>query len=39
MELILNTYGVTLNRDNEGFVITSDTVILAIEKGNGYRLY
>lgn len=24
MELILNTYGVTLNRDNEGFVITSE---------------
>ena len=25
MELILNTYGVSLNRDNEGFVIsTSD---------------
>ena len=23
MELILNTYGVSLNRDNEGFVITS----------------
>jgi CRISPR-associated protein Cas1 len=23
MELILNTYGVTLNRDNEGFVITT----------------
>jgi len=24
MELILNTYGVSLNRDNEGFVITTD---------------
>lgn len=24
MELILNTYGVSLNRDNEGFVITSN---------------
>lgn len=24
MELILNTYGVTLNRDNEGFVITTN---------------
>ena len=23
MELILNTYGVSLNRDNEGFVITT----------------
>lgn len=24
MELVLNTYGVTLNRDNEGFVITGE---------------
>ena len=23
MELILNTYGVSLNRENEGFVITT----------------
>ncbi len=24
MELVLNTYGVSLNRDNEGFVISSN---------------
>ena len=33
MELVLNTFGVSLNRDNEGFVITSANGRQRVQKG------